>query len=146
MKYSAGIIPFRINDDDKMEFFVGHPGGYHNANKDVWFFLKGGIENGESWAEAALREFNEETGLALDDSIIKKLIPLGVVNQSSYKSVIAFGLHYPDIDPFNCKSNYCEDGFTREIDRYQWMTYDKLKSVTHPMHLTFYKQLLSNEF
>lgn len=25
MDYSAGIIPFRINDSNEMEFFVGHP-------------------------------------------------------------------------------------------------------------------------
>lgn len=142
MNYSAGIIPFRVNEDGQMEFFLGHPGGYYNERKDNWFFLKGGVEEGESWSDAALREFKEETGLTMQDCPSEMLIPLGTTRQSTYKTVIAFGLHYPNIDPFECKSNLCEDGFTREVDRYQWMTYDKVKAVTHPTHLVFYKQLM----
>lgn len=142
MKTSAGVIPFRINRDGEMEFFVGHPGGKYNERKDVWFFLKGGVEANETHADAALREFKEETSLTMEDCPSEMLIPLGVVSQSSHKTVVAYGLHYPNIDPFECQSNYCEDGFTREIDRYQWMTYDRLRPLTHPSHLVFYKELL----
>lgn len=142
MNYSAGIIPFRVNSDGEMEFFLGHPGGRYNERKDNWFFLKGGIEEGESQSDAALREFKEETGLSMEDCPSEMLIPLGTVQQSTHKVVIAFGLHYPNIDPFQCRSNLCDDGFTREVDRYQWMGYDKVKRVTHPTHLKFYKQLL----
>ena len=68
MKYSAGIIPFRINKEtNELEFFVGHPGGYWWKNKNYWAFLKGNVENGENWQETALREFKEESGLSMED-------------------------------------------------------------------------------
>lgn len=142
MKHSAGIIPFRVTNEDVVEFFVGHPGGHHDYNKDNWYFLKGGVEGDESLSEAAIREFKEETGLTLEDCNSGMLIPLGTVQQSGHKMATAFGLHYPNINPDECKSNFCEDSITPEIDRYRWMTYEQLRHVTHPMHLIFYKQLL----
>lgn len=142
MKHSSGIIPFRINEDDTVEFFVGHPGENHDYGKEVWYFLKGGVEEGESYSEAAIREFKEETGLSMEDCSSGMLIPLGTVQQSGHKTATAFGLHYPNIDPTKCKSNLCEDGVTPEIDRYCWMPYERLRAVTHPTHLIFYKQLL----
>ena len=45
MRYSAGIIPFRINNTTKeLEFFLGHPGGYNWKNKNYWAFMKGHVE------------------------------------------------------------------------------------------------------
>ena len=142
MQYSAGIIPFRINGDNELEFFVGHPGGAYQHGKDIWLFMKGGVEDGETWTSAAMREFKEETGLAMEDCAPEMLIPLGLINQSIHKKVFAYGLHYPDIDPSKCESNLCEDGVTREVDQYRWMTYGELKGITHPAHLAFYEQLL----
>ena len=143
MVYSAGLIPFRENETTgEIEFFVGHPGGPYQTAKDIWYFLKGGVERHESWDEAAIREFKEETGLPMDDCESSMLIDLGTTQQNSYKRVVAFGIHYPNIDPNKCVSNFCEDGIHREIDRYAWMTYRDLKPLTHPTHLQFYEQLL----
>ena len=64
MRYSAGIIPFRINNTTKeLEFFLGHPGGYSWKNKNYWAFMKGHVEEGEDHFEAALRELYEETSI-----------------------------------------------------------------------------------
>ena len=142
MRYSAGIIPFRINNTtNELEFFLGHPGGYGWANKNYWAFMKGHVEEGESWIEAAIREFKEETGLPLTDIRKDSLISLGTVQQNSGKVAIAFGLHYPNIDPNTCFSNVIEDGVTPEIDSYRWIPYDKLENVTHKSHLIFYEQI-----
>ena len=143
MNYSAGIIPYRVNDEGEMEFFVGHPGGNHWNNRYLWMFLKGGVEGDENWSQTAVREFEEETGLTLSDEMVNSLIPLGSVLQNSHKTTIAFGLHYPDIDPNSCHSNLADDGSCYEIDSYRWMTYDKLKEVTHKTHLGFYDKLIS---
>lgn len=75
MIYSCGIIPFRVNDMGELEFFVGHPGGNYQGQENYWAFLKGTVENDESWAETAIREFKEETGLTLEDCESKLLIP-----------------------------------------------------------------------
>lgn len=143
MIYSAGIIPYRINAEGEMEFFVGHPGGNHWNSRNLWMFLKGQVEDNENWRTTAIREFQEETNLTLPEEVLNNLIPLGSVLQNSHKTTIAFGLYYPDIDPNNCVSNMADDGSCREIDDYQWMTYDKLKDVTHCTHIGFYEQLMS---
>ena len=142
MRYSAGIIPFRINNiTNELEFFLGHPGGYRWKNKNYWAFMKGHVEEGESWQDTAVREFKEETGLPLADLRKDSLISLGTVQQNSGKVAVAFGLHYPNIDPDTCFSNVIEDGVTPEIDAYRWIPYDKLESVTHKSHLIFYEQI-----
>lgn len=143
MKYSAGIIPFRVDTEtNELEFFVGHPGGKEWKYKDFWMFLKGCVEKEESWQDAAIREFKEETGLTMEDCESQMLIPLGTVLQNKHKTVIAFALHYPNIKPSECESNLTEEGFP-EIDAYRWMTFNNLKSVTHPTHLNFYEQIMN---
>ena len=142
MIYSAGIIPFRINKDtEEIEFFVGHPGGHKWNTKNYWAFLKGHVEKDESWVTAAIREFKEESGLSMEECDPNMLIPLGAVQQNAHKTVIAFGLHYPDISPDECESNLTEEGFP-EIDLYRWMTFKELKDNTHPTHFNFYEQII----
>ncbi len=143
MIYSAGIIPYRSNDNGEMEFFVGHAGGNHVNGRSLWMFLKGHVEGDENWEETAIREFQEETNIEIPKEKLKHLIPLGQVLQNSYKTTIAFGIHYPEIDPHECHSNMAEEGGYPEIDGYQWMPYSKLKLVTHPTHIGFYEQLLA---
>lgn len=142
MVYSAGIIPFRINKDGEMEFFVGHPGGPYWEHKNYWLFLKGGVEPTETWITAAIREFKEETSLSMEDCESSMLIPLGSVIQNPHKTAIAYGLHYPNIDPNDCHSNIAPETGEPEIDKYRWMTYDELSKVTHAAHLNFYKTLI----
>lgn len=143
MKYSAGIIPFRINKDNQLEFFVGHPGGTEWAYKNYWAYLKGGVEKGENYTEAAIREFKEESGLSMEDCTSQMLIPLGTSLQNPRKTVIAYGLHYPNINPNECYSNMASNGLNPEIDRYKWMTYEELKKCTHQAHLIFYEKLIN---
>lgn len=140
MKHSAGIIPFRVNENGVMEFFLGHPGG---ITRNYWAFLKGGVDEGENWKDTAIREFKEESGLSMEDCESQMLIPLGTAMQNPRKMVVAYGLHYPNINPFNCHSNMADNGLVPEIDGYKWMTYEQLKTCTHPAHLTFYEQLIS---
>ena len=142
MEYSAGIIPFRKNEKGELEFFVGHPGGVGWQWRDYWAYLKGGVENGESWKETALREFQEESGLILEEEVKEKMIPLGTSKQNKHKIVIAFALEYPNINPDECFSNMADNGLCPEIDKYAWFTYEDLKGRTHPMHFIFYDQII----
>lgn len=142
MKYSAGIIPFRKNGDNKMEFLLGHPGGDFWRHIDYWSFLKGGVEKNETWTDAAIREFKEESGLPMEDCDSGMLIPLGTTLQNPRKTVIAYGLSYPNIDTSKCHSNMADNGINVEIDKYKWMTYEELEDRTHETHLIFYKKLI----
>lgn len=143
MNVSCGIIPFRkINGE--MEFFVGHSGGDYPNQEHLWMFLKGGVEEGETWEDTALREFEEETGLSLANYSKQDLIPLGSVQQNPHKISVAFGLEYPNIEPEQCFSNIADDG-KPEIDKYRWMTYDEICRYTHHTHIGFYDQLIDME-
>jgi len=61
---SAGILVYR-RIGPRTEFLLGHPGGplWTRTDLGAWMVPKGLIEPGEDPREAALREFEEETGL-----------------------------------------------------------------------------------
>ncbi len=73
---SAGILVYRRNGGCT-EFLLGHPGGPLWARKDLgaWMVPKGLVEPREDPHDAALREFEEETGLK-PPSISRPLTPL----------------------------------------------------------------------
>lgn len=141
MFYSAGVIPFRKRNDGRLEYLLGHPGGNHWNQRNLWMFMKGGVEGEETYQETALREFKEETGLELPGITCDDLISLGRVQQNPKKVAIAFALYYPGIDETKCHSNFADDGVTLEIDGYRWFTFDELKEVTHKAHVNFYQQI-----
>ena len=142
MKYSAGIIPFRSNLKGELEFFFFFSCGIGWSGKNYWAYLKGGVEKDENYVSAAIREFKEESGLSMEDCKSQMLIPLGTSLQNPKKTVIAYGLHYPNIDPSKCYSNMADNGRNPEIDAYRWFTYEELKKCTHPAHLIFYETLI----
>jgi predicted NUDIX family NTP pyrophosphohydrolase len=98
---SAGILLFRCRDGE-IEVLLIKPGGPYWRNKDVgaWMIPKGAVEPGEKAAEAALREFEEETGTSL------RSVPfeLATVRQAGGKVVHAFAVE-GDLEPATIRSN-----------------------------------------
>jgi predicted NUDIX family NTP pyrophosphohydrolase len=101
---SAGILLFRQRDEG-IEVLLIKPGGPFWRNKDAgaWMIPKGMVEKGEAPAEAALREFAEETGTRLTDVPF----PLATVKQAGGKLVQAFAVE-GDLDPAEIRSNEFE--------------------------------------
>jgi predicted NUDIX family NTP pyrophosphohydrolase len=125
MKTSAGILLFR-NADKKISFFLVHPGGPFWKNKDLgaWSIPKGEFNVEEDALQAAIREFEEETGIRCEGNFLA-LTPL---KQKSGKLIYAWALE-KDIDPRKIKSNSFEmewpprSGLKKtfpEIDRGEW--------------------------
>ena len=87
--HSAGILLFRQRGG-MTEVLLIKPGGPFWKNKDAgaWMIPKGMIEPGEAAAQAALREFGEETGTRLT----AVPFPLATVRQSGGKVVAAFAV------------------------------------------------------
>jgi predicted NUDIX family NTP pyrophosphohydrolase len=98
---SAGILLFRQRDGET-EVLLIKPGGPYWRGKDAgsWMIPKGAVEPGEVPAEAALREFAEETGTAIDTVPF----PLAVIRQAGGKLVEAFAVE-GDLDPAMIESN-----------------------------------------
>jgi predicted NUDIX family NTP pyrophosphohydrolase len=101
---SAGILLFRERDN-QTEVLLIKPGGPFWRNKDAgaWMIPKGAVEPGEAPVDAALREFEEETGTRL--SVMP--FPLAKVRQAGGKWVEAFAVE-GDMDCSAIRSNEFE--------------------------------------
>jgi predicted NUDIX family NTP pyrophosphohydrolase len=98
---SAGILLYRSREG-AFELLLIHPGGPFWRGKDVgaWMIPKGGLEEGEDAAAAALREFEEELGTRPEGL----LRPLPRIRQAGGKYVEAFALE-GDLDVDRIVSN-----------------------------------------
>ncbi len=85
-----------------LEVLLVHPGGPYWTKKDAgaWFIPKGEVAAGEDNAAAAIREFNEETGLTPRGPFVM----LGAVRHKSGKTVAAWAFE-GDCDPASLTSN-----------------------------------------
>ena len=64
MEISAALLVWRRREGGP-QFLLAHPGGpfWRNRDEGAWSIPKGLVETGEDQRAAALREFQEETGL-----------------------------------------------------------------------------------
>lgn len=101
---SAGILLFR-RCGGVAEVLLIRPGGpfWRNRDAGAWMIPKGAVEAGETPAGAALREFEEETGMRLTT----RPFPLAKVRQSGGKWVEAFAAE-GDLDCGTIRSNHFE--------------------------------------
>jgi predicted NUDIX family NTP pyrophosphohydrolase len=137
---SAGVLLFR-DRGGAIEVLLVKPGGPYWRNQDVgaWMIPKGGVEAGEVPAEAALREFEEETGMHL----VVTPFPLARVRQAGGKWVEAFAAE-GDFDCSNLTSNLFEAEWPPKSGRRQsfpeivearWMTIDHARAMMLPSQL-----------
>ena len=101
-KLSAGILLYR-RAASGLEVFLVHPGGPLWRDKDAgaWSIPKGEYGPEEEPLAAALREFEEETGVPLDDGGFH---PLGNITQKSGKVVSAWARE-GNLDAGSIRSN-----------------------------------------
>jgi predicted NUDIX family NTP pyrophosphohydrolase len=137
---SAGVLLFRERGG-RTEVLLIKPGGPFWRNKDAgaWMIPKGAIETGETPAEAALREFEEETGTRLT----AVPFPLAKIRQAGGKYVEAFALE-GDLDAETITSNEFEmewpprSGLRErfpECEQARWMTLAEARTSMLPSQL-----------
>jgi len=137
IKQSAGILLFR-KTNNILEIFLVHPGGPFFKNKDEgsWSIPKGEFSDDEEGLAAAKREFEEETGQAIDGEFIS----LGTIRQKSGKNVYAWAIE-GDINHETIFSNTCEVEWPPrsgkkltipEIDRAAWFEVVEAKQKINP--------------
>src|SRR5262245_37188399 len=102
-RQSAGLLPYRFGDGDRLEVLIGHMGGPYWARKEegAWTIFKGEYAADEEPLAAAMREFTEETGLAAPAG---ETLPLGEIRQSGGKRVVAWAIE-SDLDAASIVSN-----------------------------------------
>jgi predicted NUDIX family NTP pyrophosphohydrolase len=147
-KRSAGVLLYR-RSGGAPEVLLVHPGGPFWARRDAgaWSIPKGEYEDGDDPLAAALREFEEETGTALQAG---ELRDLGEVKQKAGKVVKAWAAE-GDLDADAVRSNTFtmewppRSGRTAEfpeIDRAGWFGVEEAREKLNPAQAEFLERLL----
>ncbi|WP_158996175.1 NUDIX domain-containing protein [Mucilaginibacter sp. L196] len=150
IKQSAGILLYR-NTNNILEIFLVHPGGPFFKNKDEgsWSIPKGEFLDDEEALAAAKREFQEETGQAIDGNFIS----LGSIKQKNGKTVYAWAVE-GDINNETILSNTCEVEWPprsgkkitiSEIDRAGWFEVDEAKGKINPAQAELIDRLINSQ-
>ena len=133
---SAGLLLYRWRDGQP-EVLLVHPGGPFWARKDerAWSIPKGLFEAGEDPLAAAVREFEEETGMAING----RFVALEPRKQPSGKVIHAFAIEH-DLDPSAIRSNSFNIEWPRhsgrqqsfpEVDRAGWFSLEAARGKLH---------------
>ncbi|ACU63277.1 NUDIX domain-containing protein [Chitinophaga pinensis] len=146
-KQSAGILLYR-RQAKRLEVFLGHPGGPFWAKKDQgsWSVPKGEYLEGEEPLQAAIREFEEETGYRPDGDFIQ----LTTIRQKGHKTVHCWAVE-GDLDPDKLVSNDFEmewpprSGKMKsfpEIDRGAWFSVEMARKKILERQAAFIDELV----
>jgi predicted NUDIX family NTP pyrophosphohydrolase len=130
---SAGLLPFR-RKGSLLQVFLVHMGGpfWQHKEEGAWSLAKGELDD-EAPLEAALREFEEETGMKLAGAFIE----LAPVKQPGGKTVFAWAVEW-DCDPAKITSNSFSmewpkgSGLLRsfpEVDRASWFSLEEARRM-----------------
>lgn len=134
---SAGLLLFR-RPRGGLEVFLAHPGGPFWVARDLgaWTIPKGLVEEGEEPLAAAVREFEEETGIRPE----RPYLPLGHVRQKAGKLVHAWAWE-GEADPRRVRSNSMRTQWPRgsgrwisfpEVDRCEWFDARRAREKINP--------------
>jgi predicted NUDIX family NTP pyrophosphohydrolase len=148
---SAGILLHRRRGDEP-EVLLVHPGGPFWSRRDLgaWSIPKGEYEPGDDPLEAALREFQEELGVAPPEGPVRDL---GEVRQRSGKHVRAWSLA-GDLDESLITSNTFPLEWpprsgrmieAPEVDRAEWFTLERAREKINPAQAELLDRLAEAE-
>jgi predicted NUDIX family NTP pyrophosphohydrolase len=137
---SAGILLFRERGG-RTEVLLIRPGGpfWRNKQEGAWMIPKGALEPGETAADAAIREFEEEIGHRLE----RVPFALCTVRQAGGKQVDVFAVE-GDLDPASISSIHFEMEWPPRSGQFQsfpeaeaarWMTISEARRMMLPSQL-----------
>lgn len=132
---SAGTILYRrrtgvapLDADEAWEVLLVHPSGAYNR-KAPWSIPKGLPEAGEALEDAARRETEEETGVAVPGDLVD-LVEIGRIRyRKSKKDIVAFAGPAPALCEPRCAS--------WEVDRAEFVTLRRARELIHPDQAVF---------
>lgn len=142
-RVSAGLLMYRFREGD-LQIFLAHPGGplYQKKDEGYWTIPKGEPPAGEHLQDAAVREFEEETGIKPRGPYVE----LGSITQKGGKVVYGWAFEGDHDSSQPIRSNLFEmqwppgSGRNRsfpEVDRAEFFSLPearkKLKNTQWPL-------------
>jgi predicted NUDIX family NTP pyrophosphohydrolase len=130
---SAGLVVYR-NIATCLEVLLIHPSGNYNR-RAPWGIPKGLPDSDEPFAQVAVRETREETGVDLSAALDTGLAPLGYVEyKRSRKRIHAFAVPAPAGSEPNVAC--------WEIDQAKFLPIEEARRRIHPDQLPFLDRLV----
>lgn len=111
------------------KFLIGHATGSRN----LWSIPKGLKDKSEDDLKAAIREMEEETGIAFRELNVISIHPLPPVRYKKQKKVLSSFLLITDTD-LDSRKLVCSslvNGKYPEIDRFLWVSGKDLRKMAH---------------
>lgn len=146
MQQSAGLLLYK-KEAERLMFFLVHPGGPFFAKKDegYWTIPKGLIGDHEEPLHAAIREFEEETGVK-PEGVMKPLQP---IMQKGGKKVLGWAVA-GDINIEGLCSNTFELNWPPksdkvkvfpEVDKYGWFEIEEARKKINERQVPFLEEV-----
>ena len=123
MRQPHQILAFPYKKDNKGNYLYGI--FCRRGNVERWQGIAGGVEEGESYLEACIREVNEETGISINAKIIelKSISTIPVVNVTKDfiwgEDIYLIYEHCFGVDASDEKIN-----LSSEHTKMEWLCYD----------------------
>jgi predicted NUDIX family NTP pyrophosphohydrolase len=147
---SAGLLMYHKDGNDLRVFLV-HPGGPFFSKKDegYWGIPKGLVEEKEEIMQAAIREFEEETGIQSKG----KYIPLGTITQKNNKIVHAWAFESDNSEQIDIVCNTFEMEWPPrsgkkqkfpEVDKGKFFTISEARKKVYSAQQVFIDRLLDH--
>ena len=133
---SAGLLMYRFKDKI-LDVVLVHLGGPVFKKHAIWVIPNGRAEKDEDLIICAKREFNEETGIVIDEE--KKFLELGSVTYNT-KQLFAWAFEDGTFDPKNLKSNLTKFGWP-EVDKGDYFSLTEAAKIIYPGQKVFLDRL-----
>ena len=102
------------------------------AKGAYWHCVAGGLEAGEDWAQAAVRELEEETGLVAEAEDLGHEYAYPLHEDSTYRDVLPPGTEEIVVRAFLADAPAgWEPRLDHEHDAYRWCTRDEAVELLH---------------
>jgi len=146
-KLSAGLLVYRLHKK-QLEVLLVHPGGpFYKRDNGEWSIPKGEYNSTEDALTVAKKEFTEETGNTLTQTVF---VPLKPVKIKSGKIISAWAVEENIAEPFINSNTFKIEWPPRsgkmasfpEVDKAEWFTIPEARKKILNGQLPFLDQLI----
>jgi len=115
--------------DERDQVLLLHSSGFVTPESEFWVTIGGGIDGGETAAEAAVRELFEETGLRVNPAELGE--PVGHTTGTWWMGFDDHVFFLLRVDRFTVDFAHLEASEIGELTGSAWLSIDQLQAIDH---------------